>query len=122
MSLKSLFSVLPVRTLSRLITARMDEEYRNSWYNACFERDWTRVILKVGDLAADGERESGEFAGPCFGATLLLAQEDTGEFYLPERPTTATILGRPRRYDTYSLVVMVWRWGVYVSVRGRVYQ
>lgn len=87
-----------------------DGQYR--WYNRCREFDGTRVKLIIGDLLASTEHEFGSSGGFQFGGELRLCQEDIPEFYLPDNPDA--------KYDIHYASLIIWRWGLYLSIRGRV--
>jgi len=89
-----------------------DEGYQYHWYNRCYEYSGTRIRFMAGDLMAGNEDENGCHAGPQFECALHIAQEDIHEFYLPDNPKA--------EYDVHTLTVIVWRWGIYLSVRGRI--
>ncbi|MCV7255639.1 hypothetical protein H7J86_26090 [Mycobacterium hackensackense] len=82
-------------------------------WNHAFEHHGTRLRVIVGDLLAETEHEAGGHAGLQFGVSVDLSQEDVPEFYLPDQPNA--------KYDVHTFTLIFWRWGIYVSVRGRVY-
>ncbi|WP_349318890.1 hypothetical protein [Mycolicibacterium canariasense] len=104
--LKQLFSILPE-------DPEDESTYEHPWWNAHYEYSGTRIRLIVGDLLAESEHEGGSHGGLQFGFSLDLAQEDIPEFYLPDQPDA--------KYDVHSFSLIFWRWGIYISVRGRVY-
>lgn len=89
------------------------EGRKQHWYNRYWEHDWTYVRLMYGDLLAGDEVEHGGDRGPQLSFELNIAQADIPEFYIPDNPNA--------RYDIHYLSFIIWRWGVYVSVRGRIY-
>lgn len=90
-----------------------DEDGRKvHWYN-CYE-EWQneRVKIVLGDMHALSEYENGGNEGPTFSIEVALCQEDIDEFYLPDNEKAV--------YDIHSFHAIFWRWGIYLSVRGRV--
>lgn len=102
--LKQLFSIHPE-----------DEDSDAEWpvWNNTFEHHGQRLRVIVGDLLADVEDEYGGNGGIRFGWELQLFQEDVPEFHVPDNPQA--------RYDIHTLQLIFWRWGIYISVRGRLY-
>lgn len=90
-----------------------DEGYEYHWYNKCYEHDGTRFRLLAGDLLASDEDQNGGSLGPHFGFDLRLAQEDIPEFYVPGHEDA--------KYDIHYFTFVFWRWGIYFSVRGKLY-
>lgn len=89
------------------------EGYQYHWYNRNYEFNGTRVRFIAGDLLAENEVQGGgAHEGPTFTVDLRLCQGDIPEFYLPDKPNA--------EYDIHYLTVVFWRWGVYLSIRGRV--
>lgn len=88
------------------------EGYQFHWYNRHYEFNGTRVRFIAGDLLAEDEDQNGGDRGPSFTVDLRLCQEDIPEFYLPDNPKA--------EYDIHVFSIVVWRWGVYLSIRGRV--
>lgn len=90
-----------------------DEDGRkHHWYNKTWEYNWERVRLLLGDLHQQSEEEGGGDIGPSFSIELSLAQEDIPEFY---------VRGNDRAdYDIYWITAIVWRWGIYLSFRGKI--
>ena len=68
------------------------------------ESRW-RVV--VGDLQADMEHDSGEPAGAGFGVDVRM-WEDTGQFAYDSDD----------QWHDHSIMVILWRWGVYFAWRG----
>lgn len=91
-----------------------DEGYGIHWYNRNYEHNGTRVRLIAGDLLASDEQDNGYDIGPQFGLDMHLCVEDIAEFYLPDNENA--------KYDIHTLTAIFWRWGIYLSIRGRVYQ
>lgn len=67
----------------------------------------SRWRVTVGDIARDMEGDSGEAAGAQFGIDVHL-WEDTGQF----------AYDNDDRWHDHSVVVIVWRWGIYLAWRG----
>lgn len=82
------------------------------WYNKTYEWQNERVKFMLGDMHALSEYESGGDMGPAFSVELALCQEDVPEFYLPDNEKAI--------YDIHWATVVCWRWGFYLSIRGRV--
>lgn len=82
------------------------------WYNRCYEHSGTRVRFMAGDLLAEAEHEGGGVMGPQFSVELNICQEDIPEFYLPEHSDA--------KFDIHYFSIVVWRWGIYLSIRGRI--
>ena len=83
------------------------------WWNRCYEFHGSRVRLMVGDILASSEDENGCHIGPQFEIALHLSQEDIPEFYMPDNPKA--------QYDIHTFTAIFWRWGIYLSIRGRIY-
>lgn len=92
------------------------ERREHRWFNRCYEHSGSRVRFMAGDLHAMGERESGGRAALQFGADLCLYQEDVPEFYIPDGKGG---YDEKAIYDIHHLTVIFWRWGIYLSIRGR---
>lgn len=90
-----------------------DEGRKRHWFNRCYEWQNDRIRFMAGDLLAEGEKEGGGNTGPQFSVEVALAQEDIPEYYLVDNPNA--------KYDIHYVSIVVWRWGIYFSVRGRVY-
>lgn len=86
--------------------------YQYHWYNRHYEFNGTRIRFTAGDMHAESEDENGGTIAPTFKAELVLTQDDIPEFYLPSNPQA--------EYDISWAMVIVWRWGFYLSIRGRV--
>lgn len=101
--LKQLFSIIP-------------EGEDREWpiWNHALEHHGPRLRVIVGDLVADTEHDYGTTASIRFAVDVDLAQEDVYEFDVPGEPNA--------RYDIHTLTLIFWRWGIYVSVRGRTYR
>lgn len=98
-----LFSILPE-----------DEDWTRRWYQRTFERNGrpgygpeSRWRLLLGDLVAEAEHDSGDSAGAQFGVDVRL-WEDVGHFDYDDSD----------RWHDHSVLVIVWRWGVYFAWRG----
>lgn len=91
---------------------REREDWKKPWYNHNYEHSGTRVRFIAGDPLADNEYEGGGHGGVQFGISVDLAQEDIPEFYLEDNPKA--------KYDIHTLTVIFWRWGIYLSIRGKV--
>jgi hypothetical protein len=90
------------------------EGYRYHWYNKHYEFSGTRVRFIAGDLSAMGQEENG--GDPIVQFTLEyspLQSDMESEFYLKDN--------QKAHYDIHIVNVVFWRWGIYLSVRGRVY-
>lgn len=104
--------IKPIKQWFSLAPYNDEEGRKYHWYNKCYEHSGPRFRLLAGDLQADNEYEYGGDVGPQFSVELALAQEDIPEFYLPDNEDAV--------YDIHWVTILVWRWGIYLSVRGRV--
>lgn len=90
-----------------------DEDGREEhWYNRHYEWQDERIRFVAGDLLAINEYEGGGYAGPQFSVEVCVCQEGIPEFYLPDNKNA--------EYDIHYVSIVFWRWGIYLSVRGRV--
>lgn len=87
--------------------------YQYHWYNRHYEHSGMRVRFLAGDLLAIDEDENGGDPHPRFVFEISPLQSDIHEFWVEGQPDA--------KYDIHILNIVFWRWGIYLSVRGRVY-
>lgn len=86
--------------------------YQYHWYNKHYEFQGTRVCFIAGDLITMDQEQSGGDPHPRFIVEMSPLQSDMeSQFYLPNN--------HKAHYDIHILNVVFWRWGIYLSVRGR---
>jgi hypothetical protein len=87
--------------------------YQYHWYNKYYEWYNERVRFMIGDLLARDQVENGGDPMPRFLIDVAPLQGDMeSEFYLPDNPKA--------HFDIHILNVVFWRWGIYLSIRGRI--
>lgn len=90
------------------------EGYETHWYNRHYEFSGTRIRFLAGDLLVEEQEQNGGGPHPRFLFEFAPMQSDMEtEFYLPDNEKA--------HYDIHILNVTLWRWGFYLSIRGRMY-
>ncbi|OBY33509.1 hypothetical protein [Mycolicibacter kumamotonensis] len=84
------------------------------WYNRYRDTMTKRWRVTYGDLASCCESESGSHQGPQFCIDMSFG-DLTGQFdgWFEGHSTSQPL------YDDHSFYIVIWRWGISVSVRGR---
>ncbi|WP_006241993.1 hypothetical protein [Mycolicibacterium tusciae] len=87
---------------------------KKRWY----QREWIDHYTKnlrviVGDVFAEAEIECGDYIGPKIAVDLSLVDR-TGQFdpFFDGQHWHA-------QFEDHSFGITIWRWGIYVAVRGR---
>lgn len=89
------------------------EGYQYHWYNKHYEYNGTHIRFIAGDLLTMEEEDLGGGPSPRFIFEISPLQGDTPEFWVEGQPDA--------KYDIHLINVVFWRWGIYLSVRGRIY-
>ena len=84
------------------------------WFNRSREWCGERYRIIVGDVMSEMEHEGGDVAPIHFGAEIELHLDNIGQWYDEcERGR------RGDRWTTHLISVCLWRWGLYISIRGQ---
>lgn len=97
--------------------ARWDDDWDGElkWHQKHYSHWGERLRVDVGDLHIEAEHDYGEPLGLQFGVDVNF-YDSSGQFNRTNRMVIPNAL---EQWQSHSVNVVFWRWGVYVAWRGR---